>query len=548
MILHLRHLAAGVACFALSTSGVIAAQAPAYRPKLVLVIVVDQLRPDYLQRFRPHFGKGGFNLLLQRGSSFTRAQYEHAITQTCPGHAVVLTGSHGSVNGIVANYWYDVTTAREVYCAADTLAKPIGASGEGRSPRNLIGFTVGDELTLATGGRSRIVTVAGKDRSAIMLGGHLADAAYWTDDTLFVSSTYYMKELPAWVHRFNASGAMTSYAGKSWERLLPASAYASVGADDVAGEEHVGKRRLTFPHVLPGASPTEEFVTSFEYSPFHNEVIADFAMRAVTEEGLGADADPDLLAIGFSAVDRVGHAYGPHSHEVMDLIVRTDRVLERLFSFLAKRVGLENMLIVLTADHGVAPLPEVARAHNPGAGAGRLDRATIAQAATAALDARFGSAPSPGWIVHHSDPMLYLNLHALRAKRIALAQAEQVAKDAIERLPGVHQAVTASELRQLRIQDARSSAVSSFYPGRSGHVYYEPSPYVLLTDEPTGADHGSPWAYDAQVPLLWFGASTQPGVYHGAASIADVAPTLSVLLGISAPAGSRGRVLNEMLR
>jgi hypothetical protein len=435
-----------------------------------------------------------------------------------------------------------------VYCAADSLVKPIGASGEGRSPRNLIGFTVGDELTLATAGRSRIVAVAGKDRSAVMLGGHLADAAYWTKDTLFVSSTYYMKELPAWVQRFNASGAVTSYAGRSWERLLPASAYATVGPDHVVGEEHIGKRGPTFPHVLAGASPTNEFVTSFEYSPFHNEVVADFAMRAMTEERLGDDADPDLLAISFSAVDRVGHAYGPHSHEVVDLIVRTDRLLERLFAFLAKRVGLENMLIVLTADHGVAPLPEVARAHNPGAGAGRLDPATIAQAATAALDARFGPAPSPGWIVHQSDPMLYLNLRALGAKRISIMEAEQVAKDAIERIPGVHQALTASELRQLRIQGTRSSAAFSFYPGRSGSVYYEPRPHVLLTDEPTGADHGSPWAYDAQVPLLWFGASIKPGVHHGPASIADIAPTLSVLLGISPPAGSRGRVLNEMLR
>ncbi len=512
-----------------------------------MVIVVDQLRPDYLQRFRAHFGKGGFNLLLQQGAGFARAKYEHAITQTCPGHAVVLTGSHGNVNGVVANYWYDVAARRDVYCAADSLVRLIGAQGEGRSPRNLIGLTVGDELTLATGGRSRIVTVAGKDRSAVMLGGHLADAAYWTDDTLFVSSTYYMKDLPDWVRRFNASGVMTSHAGKSWERLLPAPAYLSVGADDVAGEEQVAGRRPTFPHTLPDLSSSERFVTSFEYSPFHNEVIADFAMRAVVEEGLGADADPDLLAIGLSAVDRVGHAYGPHSHEVMDLIVRTDRLLERLFSFLAKRVGRENLLIVLTADHGVSPLPELVGSLNPGAGGGRVNPATIVGAARAALEARFGAAPSPGWIVGQNAPMLYLNMGALEARGIATAEAEQVAKGAIEGVPGVHQALTSTELRQLRIRGPHSSAVFSFYPGRSGNVYYELRPYVLLAEEPTGADHGSPWAYDAQVPLLWFGTGVTPPARNELVSVADLAPTLARLLGIPEPGGSTGRVLSEML-
>jgi len=547
-VIQLRHLSIAILGLALSMCGVVVAQVPVSRPKLVLVIVIDQLRPDYLQRFRPYFGKGGFNLFLQRGSGFIRAQYEHAITSTCPGHAVILTGSHGNVNGIVANSWYDVATGREVYCAADSQVKLIGASGEGRSPRNLIGFTVGDELTLATSGRSRVVTVAGKDRSAIMLGGHLADAAYWTEDTLFVSSSYYMKELPAWVRQFNASSVVTSYAGKSWRRLLPASAYVSVGPDDVAAEEHVGGRSRIFPHVLPDSSSIERLVTSFEFSPFHNEVIAEFAMRAVTEEGLGVDADPDLLAIGFSAVDRVGHAYGPHSHEVMDLIVRTDRVLERLFSFLAKRVGLGNMLIVLTADHGVAPLPEVVASLNPGAGAGRVDPAALFRAAAAALDARFGVAPDPGWIVHHTAPMLYLNVGALQSRGISIAEAERVAKTAIEKVPGVEQALTWTELRQQRLQGAHSGAAFSFYPARSGNVYYELRPYVLLTEEPTGADHGSPWAYDTHVPLLWFGTSIKPGTYYASSSIADIAPTLSALLRIPEPSSAQGRVLHEMLR
>lgn len=524
------------------------AQSPPPRPKLVVVIVIDQLRNDYLQRFRPYFGKAGLNLFLQRGARFTGARYEHGVTSTCPGHAVILTGSHGNVNGVVANSWYDAAAGREVYCAADSLVRLTGVPGEGRSPRNLIGSTVGDELRLATGGRSRVVTVAGKDRSAIMLGGHLADAAYWTEDTVFVSSTYYMKELPDWVRRFNASGAVSSYAGKSWERLLPGIAYALIGPDDVVGEEDVVGMGRTFPHTIPNPPSSERFVTGFQFSPFHNEVIAEFAMRAIAEESLGADANPDLLAIGFSAVDRVGHAFGPNSQEVMDMIIRTDRLLERLFSFLAKRVGLENTLIVLTADHGVAPLPEVMRRLKPGATAGRIHPAAIASAAKAALEARFGAAPSPGWILHHSPPMLYLNLRLFQARGISVEEGERVVKAAVEGVPGVQQALTATELRQQRNQAIQSAAALSFYPARSGNVYYELRPYQLLSEEQTGADHGSPWAYDTRVPLLWFGSGVSPGRYSAAVSIADIAPSLAFLLGIIEPAASTGRVLREMLR
>ena len=203
------------------------AQAPRpVRPRLVVAIAVDQLRADYMDRFRPYFGPGGFNLFLTRGARFAQARYEHATTSTCPGHAVILTGSSGMVNGIIANDWFDVGTGREMYCAEDFGTRLIGSSAPGRSPRNLLGATVGDVLKMATGGKSRVVTVSAKDRSAIMLGGHLADAAYWIVDTLFVTSTYYRSDLPAWARQVNASGLMSRYFGKQWDRLLPASASA----------------------------------------------------------------------------------------------------------------------------------------------------------------------------------------------------------------------------------------------------------------------------------------------------------------------------------
>jgi predicted AlkP superfamily pyrophosphatase or phosphodiesterase len=502
---------------------------------------VDQLRADYLDRFRPYFGRGGFNLFLQRGASFASARYEHATTSTCPGHAVMLTGSYGTVNGIVANEWYDVAAGRAVYCAADTTVRLVGVDLEGRSPRNLKGATVGDLLKISTGGRSKVLTVSSKDRSAIMMGGHLADAAYWMVDTLFVTSTYYRQDTPAWAREFNAARKVSSHFGKTWERLLPAAAYAMVGPDDVAAEADEAGVGRTFPHPIAGAE-------AFDLTPSNNDVLADFAMRMVTEEGLGRDSVPDLLGISFSANDYIGHAYGPDSHEVMDVTVRLDRTLARLFAFLDRTVGLANVTMVLTADHGVAPLPEVFANLHPGASARRVNPAVMNSAVEAALRARYGPPPAPGWIVYHDQPQLYLNSAALRAKRVSVEEAERVAQSAILSVPGVHEALTSVELATGRARGLRTPEALSFYPGRSGNIYYQMDPYILVDDGSTGTGHGTPWAYDQQVPLLLYGSRIVPGVRRTPAAVADIAPTLSALLGLTAPGGSQGRVLSEALR
>lgn len=512
------------------------------RPRLAVVIVVDQLRPDYLQRFRAHFGNRGFNLFLKTGASFDQARHLHAATLTCPGHAAVLTGSHANVNGIISNVWYDAEAGRAVNCAADTTVTLLGAVTEGRSPRNLIGFTLGDELRRATAGRAKVITVAGKDRSAIMLGGHRANGVYWMEDTLFVTSTYYMKELPGWVRRFNASGAVSVFSGKSWEKLLPAAAYATLGPDDAAGEEGDVSSSRTFPHRL--AEPA--FVRGFEASPYQNEVVADFAMRAVIEEELGRDEVPDLLAIGFSANDLIGHAYGPDSHEVMDATIHTDRLLQRLFRFLNDEIGLQHVVIVLTADHGVAPLPERVNRVISDAGATRLDPAVLATRAEAALRERFGDPPGANWVAQLAQPWIYLNVKALEQSGHTVEEAERTAKAAIKALPSVSLALTATELRDPN-QGVPSAAAFSFHPARSGHIYYELNPYVVPGSARAGTTHGSPWSYDARVPLLWFGRTVRRG-RHREASVADIAPTLAAILGVTAPRGSVGRLLTEILR
>ncbi len=542
--------AARLAALALLLPHAMAAQAPlAGRPRLVVVIGVDQLRPDYLDRFRLHFGPGGFNLLLDRGARFTQAKFEHGTTSTCPGYAAMLTGSYADVNGIVGNAWFDRAAGRSAYCAADSAERVVGAAGPGRSPRNLRGGTVGDVLEVATGGASRVLTVSAKDRAAIMLGGHLADAAYWLSDTLFVTSSYYRRDLPAWVREFNASGAVTAVAGRRWDRLLPAAAYQTVGPDDAIGEADPSGMGRAFPHPIGHARAVDEtFIQAFQRSPFSNDVLADFAMRAMRAEGLGRDSVPDLLAIGFSANDGVGHAYGPASHEVMDVTVRLDRTLARLFGFLDRTVGLERVLVVLTSDHGVAPIPEVVRRLRPGTRARRISPDVITGAVNAALEARYGAPRRAAWVAHHDFPNVYLNREALAASRISVQQAERVAAEAVAAVPGVHEALTASDLARQRAEGARTPAALSFHPGRSGDVYYQLEPYLMVDAGSTGTDHGTRWAYDQHVPLLWLGAGIRPGVHHVPAAVADIAPTLSALLGLVPPGGAQGRVLWEMLR
>lgn len=522
---------------------------PRPQPRLVVVIVVDQFRGDYLDRFRPFFGRGGFNLLLERGAHFVQARHQHASTSTCPGYAVVLTGSHGNVNGIIANSWFNSRTGRQEYCAADTTASLIGAAGAGRSPRNLKDATVGDLLAMATGGASRAVAVAPKDRSAIMLGGHLAAGVYWMMDTLFVTSTYYRPDLPSWVAEFNRSHAVTSAFGKQWERLLPAAAYELVGPDDVAAETGQAGMGRTFPHVIGrGATPGPEFAQAFDRSPFSNDVVADFAMRAVAAEGLGRDSVPDLLAIGFSANDLVGHGYGPDSHEVMDITLRLDRTLSRLFGYLDRTVGLASTVMVLTSDHGISPLPELFQRLHPGTSSRRIHPDLIASAASTALEARYGRPGAAGWLAHHDFPQIHLNLALLREKRIALEDAERVVAEAVARVPGVHEALTATELARQRRQGVRNGSVYSFHPERSGNVYYQMEPYVAVAGGSTGADHGSRWAYDQHVPVLWYGGGIRPGVYREPVAVADIAPTLAAMLGLTPPGGAQGRVLAEMFR
>jgi predicted AlkP superfamily pyrophosphatase or phosphodiesterase len=522
---------------------------PAHKPRLIVVISLDQFRSDYLNRFEPHFGKNGFRMLTTQGAHFANASFKHALTLTGPGHAVIGTGAYGAQNGIIANGWYDRRAHKDVYCVADPSVLPVGIPHGSSSPHLLASSTFGDELRLTTAFRSKVITASQKDRSAILMGGKLANAAYWIVDSLFGTSSYYVRELPGWVKSFNASGLVNSYFGRTWDRILPVEAYAGLDRDDAPYEGDWNGVGRTFPHVIRGEDAshiTHSYFRAFETSPFSNEVLAVFAMQAITAESLGMRGVTDVLCIGFAGSDIVGHTFGPNSHEVLDLVVRMDQLLTEFFGFLDEKIGLRNCVIVLTADHGVSPIPEETSNGRP-VGL-RLPDGTVRTSAERILGNFTGRRTGSPWIEKLTSGNIYLNRPLLGQQGIDLEEAAAVLADSLRSLPEVEYAFSRNELMELSPATPIERRMrNSFRPDRSGDVMFALPPFTLEGEGPAGTTHGSPYEYDAAVPLVIFGEGIRPGTCYGEASPADIAPTISALLGIVPPSGSQGRVLKEAL-
>lgn len=497
------------------------AEADADEPRLVLVIVVDQFRHEYLNRFGADFD-AGLARLLAEGAVFSDAHLAHYPTVTGVGHATVLSGALPSASGIIGNDWFDRGLGRNVNCVWDPGVDRLGAPGDGASPHRLLASSLADELKIARGAGTKVIGISRKDRAAILTPGRSADAAYWIDgDTgRVVSSTWYFEALPPWVERFNQGDLPGSFAGRPWH-----------ARDD--------ESQVFF--TIPTA-PREALVDAVGRSPFSNQMLVELAREAIAEEQLGQRGVTDVLTVSFSANDSVGHAFGPESPEVRDITLRTDAHIGQLLDLVDASVGLDRTLVVFSSDHGVAPVPEEQRARRlPG---GRFDGALLFGAIDAALDGAFGAGD---WVRGTAGSSPYLDHALIRERGLDGAAVRRLAADAAEAHPNVARVLTREQLLAGEVPDEPASrrVDRSYHPQRSGDLEILLDPFWIRSSDAT--THGTPYVYDTHIPLIFRGPGVRAGRYDRAAILNDVAPTLATLLGVEIPSNAAGRVLAEML-
>lgn len=498
-------------------------------PKLIVIVIIDQFRGDYLERYRDQFVEGGFRLFLDRGAYFTDCNYDYANTRTAPGHATLLSGAYSNGHGIVANEWWDPQKKHMVTSVEDDSTHLVGIAGEakGASPHNLLASTLGDELKLATGGKSRVLGVALKDRAAVLPAGQAADAAYWIDHQsgAWVTSTYYRSELPKWAADFNSSNRTSKYWDREWRDGNGATLRSTARRKGKDGSD----------------AGFYEVVGS---TPFANEYEFEFAKDLILYEQLGTAGTTDLLTISLSANDILGHQVGPDSPEIQAMTLATDRELAEFFTFLGRQVGLANVWIVLSADHGIAPLPEVAtKLHLPAA---NLDARALGAQINKNVAAKFPSAKSADFVKSFDYPDAWLNEEAFSSLRIKEEDAERAVGEAMKQA-GLRGYFTRSQLAQGTVPDTELGRryLHSYSPEGGWYVLGVPAPFAVGGSK--GTDHATPYTYDTHVPLAFYGLPFQPGAFHTRAEPVDLAVTLASLLGINAPTHAIGRVLIEAL-
>lgn len=517
-----------------STSGAFASAYNA-RPKLVVVIVIDQFRGDYLERYRDQFGDGGFRVFLDRGAYFTDCNYDYANTRTAPGHATLFTGSYTSGHGIVANAWWDPQKKKRVTSVEDDTQKLVGAgtTGPGASPHNLMSDSLGDELKLATGGKARVFAVSLKDRAAVLPAGFSGDAAYWIDPKNgdWITSTYYRPELPEWVRNFNGRSPSERRAEKYLNREWKDSDGTVLGSTAPRGGKNKDGEPASFYEVVGS-------------TPFANDYQLEFAKELVLYEKLGAGPATDLLVISLSANDILGHQVGPDSQQMRSMALELDRSLAEFFDFLGHQIGMANVWMALSADHGIAPLPDYAKTL-------RLPAANLdAKAVRAQINSRLSNkyAKNADYVLELDYPLAWLNEEAFAGlpSRRRESDAEADAGEAMKQV-GLAGYFTKSQMARGEIPATEIGRryANSYSPEGGWYVMGVPIPFNVGTTK--GTDHATPFSYDTHVPLAFYGLAFQTGIYRTHAEPVDLAVTLASLLGINAPAKATGRVLSEAL-
>src|SRR5580698_2472409 len=512
-----------------------AASASAYNahPKLVVVIIIDQFRGDYLERYRGQFGEGGFRLLLDHGATFTDCNYDYANTRTAPGHATLFTGAYSNGHGIVANEWWDQKKKKMVTSVEDSDTKLVGSTTDqakddngkpGASPHNLLADTLGDELKLATQGKARVFSVSLKDRAAVLPGGFAADAAYWIDPKsgAWITSTYYRNDLPKWAQDFNSANRAGKYWDRDWKNangdvLRSTARRKGKDGSDAGFYEVVGS------------------------TPFANEYELEFAKELVVYESLGTGQATDLLAISLSPNDILGHQVGPDSPEMAAMALALDRELADFFNFLGHQIGLADLWIALSADHGVSTLPDAARKLR--IPAANLDAGKLEAQINSALSAKF-SRGHPASYVKLDYPVAWLDQEAF--SQVKERDAETAVGEAMKQA-GLRDYFTKSQLAAGEVPDTALGRkfLRSYSPEGAWYVMGVSEIYTVGPSK--GTDHASPYTYDTHVPLAFYGLPFRPGTYRTHAEPVDMAATLASLLGINAPTHAVGRVLTEAL-
>ncbi len=515
-----------------------------HRPKLVVGIVIDQMRYDYLYKYAKKYGKGGFRRLMKEGFSFDDAQYNYVPTFTGPGHTSIYTGSTPCMSGIVANDWYDRQSGKMVYCVQDDSMKTIGApTREGQmSPRRELVSTIGDALKLSDGGKSKVIGISQKDRAAILPAGHRADAAYWLDDSTgnFITSTYYMKALPDWVTKFNNRQLAKAYLSKPWYATLNLSAYTESMPDDNPYEKpYKTESAPIFPHNLPVLMEKNGGLGLIKATPFGDDLTKDFAIATIKNDSLGQHDETDMLTISFSSTDYVGHQFGTESIELEDTYIRMDKDLDTLLTFLDKYIGKKNVLVFLTADHGAAVNAQYLM--DRGVPAGYVDEKALLRKVNTYLADKYGDSIALEFV----NQQFYLNDKTIAEKKLDKGLIETEVANIALQCTGIERAIPAYKLDEVNKDMINRKIVNGYYPIRSGDVIVNLSPNWLIYAK-TGTTHGAPYDYDAHVPLLLWGGEIKHGATPKEEAITNIAPTICWLLHIPNPDGCMGQVMGEV--
>ena len=518
------------------------------KPKLVVGIVVDQMRYDYLTRFYDHFGNDGFKRLVEQGFNCKNNHFNYAPTSTGPGHTSVYTGTTPAVHGIIGNNWYDKEIDKSVYCAGDDSYTSVGTTSDAgqMSPHRMGVTTITDELRLNNQMQGKTIAIALKDRGAVLPGGHTANAAYWfhgANEGNWITSSYYMNELPKWVNDFNSSGTAQSYK-REWNTLKDIKEYKESGTDiNLFEGKFEGESTTSFPHNTPALLDKTKDFDIIKATPFGNSLTADFAIEALKQEGLGKDDITDFLAVSFSSTDYVGHMYGVNSKEVQDTYLRLDADLERLFKALDKNVGEGQYTLFLTADHAAIEVPTYLKSVK--IPSGYIETAANKKRLAEFLQYKYGTEDI---VKNYSNDQIFLDHKIVKNLDLSLAEVQvEIAQEILD-YDAIDRVYTANQMWSTNYTSGIPYILQNGYnQKRSGDVLVVLKPGFISYGS-TGSTHGSPQIYDTHAPLLFYGMGIKPGSTINRTEIPDIAPTISALLGISFPNGTTGKPITEVFK